>query len=259
MEKGSTVYYTDAVNDEFSGISRNTKFIDRNYCYIHRNPFWKIAAFIVYRIIMTPVAILYLKFKFRVKVVGKKAFRACKNQGYFLYGNHTQAPGDGYFPTYLTFPKGQYVIVNADNVSLKGTEWFMKMIGAMPIPSDMHGVKNFMNSILTRLNQNKAVTIYPEAHIWPYYTGIRPFSTVSFKYPIKFDKPSYCFAVTYHKPKIFKEPKIVVYVDGPFYPDKDLTPKEAQQKLRDEIYEAMCERAKQSNYEVIHYIKKENE
>lgn len=37
---------------------------------------------------------------------------------------------------------------------------------------------------------------------------------------------------------------MVSYIDGPFYPDINLNKKEAQKKLRDIVYEKMCERAK---------------
>ena len=52
--------------------------------------------------------------------------------------------------------------------------------------------------------------------------------------------------------------KIVSYVDGPFFTDKELTIKEQQQKLRNEIYNCMVNRSKNSNIEVIKYLKKED-
>lgn len=51
---------------------------------------------------------------------------------------------------------------------------------------------------------------------------------------------------------------MISYIDGPFYPNKELKPKEAQEELRNKVYEKMLERSKNSNVEVIQYIKKEN-
>jgi len=48
---------------------------------------------------------------------------------------------------------------------------------------------------------------------------------------------------------------MVSYIDGPFYPDMSLNKKDAQNKLRDIVYEKMVERAKNSNVEVVKYIK----
>ena len=48
-----------------------------------------------------------------------------------------------------------------------------------------------------------------------------------------------------------------MYVDGPFYPDMELPLKERQKKLRDQVYDAMCERAKLSDCDYIRYVKKQ--
>lgn len=46
---------------------------------------------------------------------------------------------------------------------------------------------------------------------------------------------------------------IVTYIDGPFFPDEDLKPKERQQELRDRVYRCMTERSLESDIEVIQY------
>ena len=53
------------------------------------------------------------------------------------------------------------------------------------------------------------------------------------------------------------KPNIVAYADGPFYPDKTKTTKDAEQELRDQVYEAMVKRSKNSTFEYIKYVKKE--
>ena len=50
--------------------------------------------------------------------------------------------------------------------------------------------------------------------------------------------------------------KIVSYIDGPFFPDKNLSMKEQQENLRNKIYNAMMERTKNYNIEVIKYVRK---
>jgi hypothetical protein len=55
----------------------------------------------------------------------------------------------------------------------------------LPLPDDMAATRNFTSAIEKRIDEGAAVFIYPEAHIWPYYTGIRPFGDASFSYPIK--------------------------------------------------------------------------
>ena len=53
-----------------------------------------------------------------------------------------------------------------------------------------------------------------------------------------------------------KKPKAVIYLDGPFYPDTSVPPRERAQELRDRIHVAMLERSKLSDYEYIHYEKR---
>ena len=51
--------------------------------------------------------------------------------------------------------------------------------------------------------------------------------------------------------------KIVTYIDGPFFPNRDLAPKQMQEDLRNRVFECMTNRSKNSNIEYIKYIKKD--
>lgn len=120
-------------------------------------------------------------------------------------------------------------------------------------------MRNFRDAIRTRITQGNFVMIYPEAHIWPFYTGIRDFPATSMKYPVELDAPSFAMTTTYRKRRFGKKPRTVTYLDGPFYPDPTLPPKARAQALRDQIYDAMVKRSKESDCEYIRYIKKEEE
>ena len=130
------------------------------------------------------------------------------------------------------------------------------MWGALPIPSNIQSTKNFYIAIEHTLNHNNPIIIYPEANLWPYYTKIRNFSTASFKYPVRFNKPVFTFTTIYKKNK-HNKPKIEIYVDGPFFPSKEIHPKLAEEELRNTIYKKLNERAKLNEYEYVKYIKKE--
>lgn len=101
------------------------------------------------------------------------------------------------------------------------------------------------------------IMVYPEAHIWPYYTGIRDFPATSMKYPVELDVPSFTLTTTYHRRRFGRKPRTVTYLDGPFYPDHSLPPRARAQALRDEIYKTMVRRSQESDYEYIRYVKKE--
>jgi hypothetical protein len=255
--KNREIYYQDELNDEFSGIKRVKPNIDDKFIYIHKNPCWKFLGFIVYRIFLTPFAYFYLKFKFHAKFVNKKVLKPFKRKGYFIYGNHTNIPADAFIPNMLSFPQNCYVVVNSENVAVKGTRNIMMMLGALPIPDNFNGMKNFINAIEKRSVQKSMIMIYPEAHVWPYYTKIRPFKATSFRYPVQFSDPSFCFTTTYQKRKHSKKPKMVIYVDGPFYADNSIDEFKRKEDLRNQIYSKMVERSANSNCEYVKYIKKE--
>ena len=251
------IYYEDELNDEFSKSSIEPRIIDENYKYVHKNPLWNLCSFVLQNILSVPIKILYAKIKFRIKYIGKEKIKPYRNEGYFIYGNHTQPFADTFIPSIPMYPKRNFLIVNPVNISLKGTGTLVEMLGAMPIPSNKSAMKNFLEAIKQKMNKGYAITIYPEAHIWPYYTKIRPFKDVSFKYPIQLEKPAFCITNTYQSyGKNNKKIKIVSYIDGPFYPNKELTLKGQQKELRNKIYNCMVERSKNSNIEHIKYIKK---
>lgn len=290
-------YYNDELNDDFAEDKDkiNPIKIDENYKYIHKNLLWNITAIILYRIIFSIPVYIHTKIKYKFEIVNKEALKKEKKNGYFIYGNHTNEFIDPFFPTFITFPKRVYVIANADNVSIPGLKTAIRMLGALPVPDNIKASKNFFKAIKYYINKNRVIAIYPEAHVWPFYTKIRNYKSVSFKYPIELDKPVYSFTTTYQQfennkrkkdntgkkdnkydtiktnnknDEVIKNEigpkealkrdkiKIVTYVDGPFYPDKTLNKKEAQEKLRNEVYEAMNNRSKNSNIEIIKYVKR---
>jgi 1-acyl-sn-glycerol-3-phosphate acyltransferase len=255
--KEVTYYYTDLINDEFSGISREKIEVDENFKFVHKNVFWLIFEFIIHRIIVTPFAALFKIFHFHHKLIGKDKLKGFKGK-YIIYGNHTQIPGDGLLPPMYLFPRKPYFVVNPDNIAAKGTKNIMLMLGAIPTPTTLKGLKQFENAIGYRILKGHPIVVYPEAHVWPYYTNIRPFKSTSFKYAIKFDCPVFCFTNCYQKRRFSKKQKMITYIDGPFYYNKELNRKEAEIDLRNQVYNTMCERVKNSTYEYkYHYIKKE--
>ena len=257
MDKRKIIYYTDELNDEFSSAQIKAKSIDGDYKYDRSSLFYPIVRFFCYRIIATPLAFLYTKLKFHHKTVNRSLLKPFRKKAFFMYGNHTQATGDPLMPNMFAFPKNVYFIVHANNVSMPVLGRINPYLGAIPLPDNLKAYRNYIAYIKKQVEEKNCIVIYPEAHIWPYYTGIRNFPDGSFAYPVNFDCPVFCFTNTYQKRRHSKKPRIVTYIDGPFYPDKTLAPKEAAKKLRDEVYGTMCARSENSNVTVIEYVKKE--
>ncbi len=258
MDKRKVIYYEDELNDEFSTAQINPRKIDKNYVYVKKGLIKKITHIFWYRVVATPIAFFVLKFKFHHKIIGKEKVKMLgKKKPYFIYGNHTHFLCDALIPTFVSMPNDVYVIVHPNNVSIPYLGRVTPSLGALPLPDDIEATKNFIKAIETRINQNHPIMIYPEAHIWPYYTKIRPFLSTSFRYPIKYNVPSFAVTNTYQKRKRSNKFKIVTYIDGPFYKNENLSLALQREDLRNRVYEAMVERSKLNNVELIKYLKKE--
>lgn len=248
------IVFHDELQDEFSSAQIEPKRIDGSYRYERTDGIRMLAHIFWYRCIAVPLAFFYLKLFHRHRIVGRKKLKEAKKQGYFIFGNHTQATADALIPTFICFPNDASVIVHPNNVSMPYLGRVTPYMGALPLPDDMEATRNFSAIIKKRIEEKRPIFIYPEAHIWPYYTHIRPFGDGSFMYPVKYGTPVFCFTNTYQKKGIRKRPKLVSYIDGPFLPDADLSPRERRKKLRDEVYEAMKKRAELSDVEWIEYV-----
>lgn len=258
MKDKRVVYYSDELNEEFSSAKIEPRVIDEKYRY-ERGGVWNFVSWIIQNILSMPVKIGYAKLKFRHKFVGKEKLKGFKKCGYFVYANHTQVFGDTFIPSLAVYPKRNFYIVNPENISVKPFGWLVEMLGAIPVPGNKTAMKKFLVTVKGKVEKNYSVTIYPEAHIWPYYTKIRPFKSVSFKYPVEYGKPAFCVTNTYQKRgKNGDKVQIVSYIDGPFWTDESLdTIKKKKEDLRNRVYECMVERSKNSNIEIIEYRKKE--
>lgn len=255
----NTIFYTDELTDDFEQNGIEPIKIDGSYKYLNKGIIWNFVSFVAYRLIATPIAYLYMKLSYHLKIENKKALKSAKGKGYFLYINHTQPIGDAFMPTIVNFPKKTYVVVHPNNVSIPFWGNIIKLLGPLPIPGDVEAGRNFVTTIEKLIKKKKAVVIYPEAHVWKYYTKIRPYDASSFKYPIKLNVPSFAVTVTYRERKN-KKPRIVLYIDGPYYAQEGVSLKEKRESLRSKIFEAMENRAKTNNVEFIKYIKvKEND
>ena len=254
-KKKKIIYYQDEQNDDFAKAEVSPKRIDGEYVYVHRSPWKRFTRLFWYRIVATPLAFLYTKLVFHHTVVNKECLKKIGKTGYFLYGNHTQQIADALIPNLLYVRQPSFVVVHADNVSLPFLGRITPSMGALPLPDDRKAYRNFLGAIEEHLGEGAKIVIYPEAHIWPYYTGIRSFSDASFGYPIQYKTPVFCFTNTYQKRKHGKRPKIVTYVDGPFYPDESLPTRQRRRELRDRVYACMCKRAQSSEVQWVSYIR----
>lgn len=254
------IYYKDELNDDFAGLNIKLRPLGEGYKYMRTSWLFKAFEFLFYYGIMIPVIYMLQKLYNHQKFANRRVLRKIKKEGYFIVSNHTQVQSDSYIGQLGAWPKKCFIISHPHVLSVRGLRLGMQAYGVIPLGSNFEEKKEFVRCVKTRVEQGHAIIIYPEAHVWPYYTGIRPFDSQAFGYIIKYNKPMFVLTNCYQKRRLFKKPQIVTYADGPFYPRTDITPKEAAQELRNIAYNVMLERvSKHSTCEYIKYVRAEEQ
>lgn len=248
------IYYYDDFDSDVVKSKNQEYVLKTNYKWINKNIFYVIWSYVIYWIFLL-ISFFYIKLFLHVSIKNRKVLKGKCN--YYLYINHTQEVGDAFIPPFITRYKRPFYVVNKANLGIPVLGKLLPLLGAIVIPDGIHDMLKFREA-LKFYGDKHPIIIYPEAHVWPYYTKIRPFKNSAFQLAIEEKKEVYSATITYKKSKIFKKPKIVVYVDGPFYVDNSLTKKEKSNTLAKIVRDKMIERSKMSNVEYVIYKKKDN-
>lgn len=250
------IIYYESLSDDFANVNVETKDVKKDFKFINNNIIWRFFSFLLYYFIAIPVLFLYSWLILGLRVHNLRSMRSVKGRGFFLYGNHTNYL-DVFIPPLLSFPHRVYTVANADAVSIKGLKTIVLMLGGMPVPKDISALNSFTKAIRKRCNDGNGIVIYPEAKIWPYYNGIRPFPDSSFKYPADLRVPVIAMFTAYRERKgilgALLPPGWDIYLSDPFYPDTALAPKLMRRDLHDKVYSFMKNCADLSDYEYVEY------
>lgn len=189
------------------------------------------------------LARIYLAVALGWRVDDRTIEHPARGTGYMLFCNHTQPVGDALAPTALACPRRAYVLASPANLGIPVLGKLLPTLGALPVPSTLAGLKRFRAAIARRLRDGACVAVYPEAHVWPWCTFVRPFPASAFAFAVENRAPVYCATTTYHPRSAHRKPRAVAILDGPFWPDDTLPKKRAKEKLRDEVHARMVERS----------------
>ncbi len=226
--------------------------------YVHKNILWRAAAFALYYGIALPLVTLYIRCVNRTRFVNRKALRRIKG-GCFLYGNHTHW-SDAFLPHVAAAMKRTYMIAGPDAVSIKGIRNIVQMVGGIPVPSQLKTLRQFSETVKLRCAQGSCITVYPEAHIWPYYTGVRPFPPTSFTYPAEMRVPVVAMVTRYRKSRLFQTPARTVVFSDPIVAEPWMNAREARDYFHQRVSRFMRETAeKPDNFEYIRYEQRREE
>lgn len=249
MKRRKEIFYESYTDDVVTSADQQYQ-IPEGYVWLDESPGFLRKSRILYRMGLI-FANFYCPLILHIKVLGGD--KLPKKGSFFLYGNHTQPIGDAFTPAWICKGRRIYVPISPANMGIPVIGKLLPYLGGMPIPSDRKRLRKFQQALKKKTEEENAIIVYPEAHVWPYYTKIRPYGTSSFTYPVQWNCPSYCMTSTYQKRRWGTKPKITIYIDGPYLPDLSLSKKEQKIKIRDQIYHTMLERSKESSYEYYQY------
>ncbi|MFD0898318.1 lysophospholipid acyltransferase family protein [Loigolactobacillus binensis] len=253
MKRSKTYYYHTFTDDFISSGNQNYQ-LPSDYQWLHKGKLGTMVSLII-----TGIADIISWFLFRIimrpKLVSAEKIKDHQDGGFFVYGNHTQAQSDALIAFHLLPRHLINIIATPANLGNLIVGKLLPFAGILPIPATFRQLIDFTKVVKQQALSGHAVFIYPEAHVWPFYTKIRPFSAASFHYPVDTGLASFCLTTTYHSRSWSKNPRIIIYVEGPFYPNADLTTKQQAADLRQQIYDCMKKRASLNDVEYIHYKK----
>lgn len=257
-KKKRKVYaYNSEADDDFSGMNIKVRKVGRGFAYSRRSLLWRFLSFFTYYFIAVPVAWAVSEAYMGLRFTGRISLRKLRG-GCFLYGNHTRAL-DAFLAPLAAFPKRVYTVAGPEAVSIPGLRTLVMLLGCIPVPTESGALPRFKKEVEDAVRRGHCVVIFPEAHIWSFYTGIRRFPSVSFTYPVDIGAPVAVMTSTYRKnptyiPGFEAKPLMTVHISRPMYPDTTLSRSGARDALCQRVYGIMRGTASAAgNYNYIQY------
>ncbi len=178
-----------------------------------------------------------------VKIVGRRNIKGIKKA--VSVSNHcltldSLVISRCFYPRQVNFP----TIDNNIATPILGN--VLKRLGAYSTGKTLSGRKRFIKQTNKLLEDENIVHFMPEGSMWPYYSKIRPFKDGAFSFAVKNDAPIIPICVSFRKKRegssFFRTRAkfVTVHIGKPIYPDKELSPKEAQEKLRADSERTIC-------------------
>ena len=257
-EEERVFYYASEEDDPIKTDEQEKKQevrLPEGYEFIPKNPFVRLYSAVLFWIFWI-FGQWYEKRYWQTKFYGREKLKKAKGKGYVIYANHTNPFHDVFGPA-VAADRRIFTVISPVNLKIPGIGKYLPMIGGLPLGKTAEEKAAFNEAVDRRLAQKKAVVIYPEAHVWPYYTGIRQFPAgdKSFKYAVRNQVPIYTMTTRRDRKK-GDLPRMDVYVDGPFWPDTKKTEEENRAILAQKAYDSMVKYSKKNTYDYYRYIKK---
>ena len=258
-KKNRIVYYKDEFNDDFGEIGLERPKLKEDYVFERKGAVKRFFATIFYYGLALPILWLVGKCAVSVKVKNRKVLKELKHKGYIIYGNHTHWVDAWTAQVFVARPKRTNILGYSDALSIPVAKGLVKGIGLLPVENNRESLTKLTNAITHYINKKECISIFPEAHVWPYYNGIRQFKVGSFFYPTVSKCPIVAMCTIWRKVWYSKKPKMTIYVSQPKYYDETLDQKANIEAYHDYVYEFFVKtHLEHQSVEYIKFIKEED-
>lgn len=232
--------FQDDMTTPIDNFKRSKKItIDKNYKFIPKNIFFKIASFLLY-LIAYPILYIICKLSFGIKIKGRKNLKNVKGAKITI-SNHIHIL-DVVFVSFANFPTPLYFPTIKSNLEIPFISILVKLFRGLPIPNTFEGRRLFYSVINELLKNRKTVHFYPEASLLPYSENIRKFKDGAFYFACSSNVPIIPIVYTYRRPKyimkyIKRKKYITLNVLPPIYPKSN--DKKYIENLKNDIHKSM--------------------
>lgn len=214
--------------------------IDDDYNFISPN----ILLNLLSNILFIPIAIILTiinKILFGFKVENEE--KLIKDEGVVSISNHIHIM-DCTMIGLIHFPRRVYYPTIQRNFKIPVIRHLIRLLYAIPIPTDRKQKQNFYNEINIALKSGKIIQMYPEGSLWPYYERIRSFKYGAFKMAVQANVAIQPIKFVFKEPtgiyKLYKRKKCIhAVILDPIYPNSNLEYKEQIADLHKRTEEIM--------------------
>ena len=202
--------YKDYTDDVVKVAEQDFR-LPEDYAWVRTDVWYRVRSFLLYGIIRG-VSWVHCRLVLGVHFHGRRALNRVKG-GLLLVGNHTQEIGDAFIPVLANRWRRINTIISPANLKVPVLGPLLRMIGGLAIPDGIRQLGRFGEAIAFRARQGHCIVVYPEAHVWPYYTKLRPFPSTSFRYAVENSLPVFTMTTTYTRRRLGNRPRIDVWLD----------------------------------------------
>lgn len=244
------IQYFESYDQDFVESADQTYTLPENYVWMYDRPHQKLTRSLL-RSLFGLFSEVYIRGIHHLRYGSIDCVRHASSAG-ILYLNHTQPVIDPFLPHLLIRPRKSVTVCAPSNLGIPVLGKILPLLGAVPTGSTLDEMRHMKQALQAAADRDEWIVIYPEAHVWPWCTWIRPFDDTSFQFCLDFDRPAYCGVLTYRKMRNGKC-QMVIETAGPFYADHSLPRRKARRQLHQQVFEAMQNLASRSTCEKIQY------